>query len=94
MVIVAGHLIIDPAQRDAYVTSCAPVVEAARSAPGCLDFTVTADTIDPTRVIVYERWEDDAQLLAFREGGPSEEQAIAIRDAEVRRYTISAVGDP
>ena len=94
MLIIAGHLVVDPAERDEYVASCVPVVEAARAAPGCLDFAITGDTTDPSRVLVYERWEDEEQLLAFRGSGPSDEQQGTILDADVKRYTISAVGDP
>ena len=94
MLIIAGHLVVAPDDRDAYVAGCVPVVEAARAAPGCLDFSITADTADPARVLVYERWEDEDQLLAFRGSGPSEEQEGAVLDADVKRYSISAVGDP
>jgi quinol monooxygenase YgiN len=94
MLIVAGHLIVDPATRDAYVAECVRVVELARSAPGCLDFAVTADTADPARVNVYERWESEEQLLAFRGAGPDAGQQAAILGADVKCYTISAVGEP
>lgn len=94
MLIIAGHLEVEAAQRDAYVAECAAVVGDARSAPGCLDFSITADTLDPARISVYERWESDADLLAFRDSGPSGDQQAAILSADVRRYTISAVGEP
>jgi quinol monooxygenase YgiN len=94
MLIIAGHLEVEPAQRDAYVAECAGVVEAARAAPGCLAFTVTADSLDPGRVCIYERWEDESLLLAFRGSGPSDDQQAEILGADVKRYTISAVGDP
>lgn len=94
MLIVAGHLVVDPAERDGYVAGCAQVVELARAAEGCLDFSITADVLDPGRVNVYERWTAEEPLLAFRGSGPSEGQQAQILDADVQRYTISAVGDP
>lgn len=94
MLIVAGHLEVDPEERDAYVAGCVDAVAAARSAPGCLAFAVTADSLDPARVVIYERWEDEAQLLAFRGSGASDDQQAAIVAAEVARFTISAVGEP
>ena len=94
MLIIAGHLVVDPTERDRYVGECVTVVQAAWAAPGCLDFSVTADTVDASRIQVYERWEDEAQLLAFRGSGPSEDQQTSIVDADVRRYGISSVGDP
>lgn len=92
MLIIAGHLLVDPAERAAYVTDCRTVVEAARAAAGCLDFAITADTVDPARINVHERWESEEQLLAFRGAGPSGDQQTQIRDADVRRYEIAAVG--
>lgn len=52
MLIVAGSLYVNPPERDDYVTGCRDVVEQARNAPGCLDFTITADPIEPGRVNV------------------------------------------
>ena len=57
MVIVAGHLIVDPEQRESYLADCVGVVEESRKAPGCLDFTIAADLVDPGRIDVFERWE-------------------------------------
>ena len=62
--------------------------------PGCVDFAVSADLVEPGRINVYERWESDEQLLAFRGSGPSDEQAVAILGAEVHRYRISGVEAP
>jgi quinol monooxygenase YgiN len=94
MLIIAGHLVVDPNQRDAYVTECVPAVNAARVAPGCLDFSITADSVDPARIRIFERWDDEQQLLAFRGSGPSDDQQTAIVDADVKRYDVASVGDP
>jgi quinol monooxygenase YgiN len=94
MLIIAGYLEVSPQARDAYVEECTSVVRAARSAPGCLDFSITADSVDQARIRVFERWEDEAQLLAFRGSGPSDGQEAAILDAEVRRYGVDSIGDP
>ena len=94
MLIVAGHLIVDPTEREAYVAGCRAVVEAARAAEGCLDFSITADLVEPGRINVYERWEAEEPLLAFRGSGPSGDQQAQILGADVERYEISAVGTP
>lgn len=93
MLIIAGHLVVDPSVRDAYVEECVSVVEAARVAPGCLDYSITADSADAARVRIYERWEDEGPLLSFRGSGPSEGQQATIVDADVKRYVIASVGD-
>ncbi len=94
MLIIAGQLQVDAAQRDRYVADCVAVVEQARAAPGCLDFAISADTVEPDRVNVYERWESDDDLHRFRGSGPDSEQAAQILDARVRKYRISATDGP
>lgn len=89
MVIVAGHLMVDPEQRDGYLQQCRDVVRQARSAPGCLDFAITADLLDPNRVDIFERWESRAAVEAFRGSGPSDEQAAAIISAAVIEYDVA-----
>ena len=93
MVIVAGYLLVDPTRRDSYLAGCVAVVEQARAAPGCLDFAITADLIDLGRVNIFERWESQAAVEAFRGSGPSDEQGAAIRSAAVAEYDIAAVRD-
>lgn len=94
MIIVAGWLQVDRVTRDRYVADCVAVVEQARTAPGCLDFAITEDPVEPDRVRVYERWESDAHLDQFRGSGPDAGQAAQIRDAQVRKYTVAATKAP
>lgn len=89
MIIIAGRLVVDADGRDRYLAECVSVVEQARRAPGCLDFAITADSIEPDRINVYERWESDAQLMEFRGSGPDAGQAAQIREAKIHRYLIS-----
>jgi quinol monooxygenase YgiN len=89
MIIVAGHLVVDADRRDAYLSGCVDVVRQARDAPGCLDFSITADVLDPRRVDVYERWESAEAVAAFRGSGPSDEQAADLRGASVSEYDVT-----
>ncbi|MCW2532765.1 MAG: hypothetical protein JWP62_2335, partial [Blastococcus sp.] len=50
MIIVAGTLHLDAADRDPYLVAVADVARQARSAAGCLDFVQAADPIDPERI--------------------------------------------
>jgi hypothetical protein len=49
--------------------------------------------VDPARIRVYERWDSEEQLLAFRGSGPSDDQQAAIVSADVRRYEVASVGE-
>jgi quinol monooxygenase YgiN len=86
MVIVAGHIVVDPQQRDDYLSGCVEVVRQARHAAGCLDFSISADLLDPGRINIFERWESRAAVDAFRGSGPSDEQGAAILAASVSEY--------
>jgi quinol monooxygenase YgiN len=66
MLIVAGYLVVDPLQRDSYLEDCRAVVRQARTSPGCLDFAISADLIEPGRIDIFERWESRVALDEFR----------------------------
>jgi quinol monooxygenase YgiN len=59
MVIVAGHITVDPERRESYLAGSMSVVEKARRADGCLDFAITADLLGPGRVNLFERCTGD-----------------------------------
>jgi quinol monooxygenase YgiN len=89
MVIVAGHITVDPDQRESYLAGCVTVVEKARRADGCLDVAITADLIDPGRVNLFERWESHAAVKAFRRRAPGNKSDVAMLSASVAEYDIA-----
>jgi quinol monooxygenase YgiN len=91
MIIVAGHIVVAPRERESYLAGCASIVEQARATAGCLDFAITADPIDPGRINVFERWESRAAVEAFRGSGPDDEQGAAILSASVAEYDVAGV---
>ena len=91
MVIVAGHVTVEPQQRETYLAGCVSVVEQARGTAGCLDFAISADLIDPGRINIFERWESQTAVEAFRGSGPSSEQGAAMLSASVAEYEIGDV---
>jgi quinol monooxygenase YgiN len=94
-IIVSGSLYVDPAHRDAYLQARVPILAHAREAPGCLDFSLSADLLDAGRVNVYERWRSREDLLAYRAGdGPQLEDNIAVARADVQLHHVSASDAP
>lgn len=93
MLIVVGHLQLDPADRDAHVNASITAVRLARRAQGCVDFAVSADPVDPARVNVLERWERPEDLEAFRsaEADPDAEPVDLgrIRTFNIEQYTVT-----
>ncbi|MGW6455626.1 putative quinol monooxygenase [Streptomyces sp. NPDC055078] len=94
MIIISGKITVAPEARDAYLTGCHQVIEQARTAPGCLDFSLSADLLEPGRINIYERWESDAHLAKFRGSGPDAGQTAEILDADVAKYRISSTEAP
>jgi quinol monooxygenase YgiN len=77
MVIVGGHIAVDPEQCESYLAGSMSVVEKARRTAGCLDFATTADLLDPGRVTLFERWESQEAVKTFRRRAPRSKQRAA-----------------
>ena len=90
MIIVAGWLRLAPSDRDGYLDGCRAVIEAARSAPGCIDFHLSADPLESDRINVFEQWESVDAVEAFRGSGPSDDQQATILDAHVAQHEIAS----
>lgn len=91
MLIVAGTGHVDPDHRDALLASLAPSLRQVRTTPGCLDYVVAADPIEPDRVNIYERWESqahlDTHLAAVARTAPPMPH---VRSVAVMRYEVSS----
>ena len=92
MIIVSGRMTIRPGERSAFLAASRGAMEAARKAAGCRDFIVAADPLEDDRVNVYEEWESEDAMLAFRGDGPDTGMAELIVDAHVRRHAVSSSG--
>jgi quinol monooxygenase YgiN len=92
MIIVSGRIYVRRGRRDAFLAASMEAVMAARRSSGCLEFVVAADPIEPDRVNVYEQWESEAQLEAFRGEGPGPDLMSDIVSADVSRHQISSSG--
>lgn len=90
MIVVAGWIRVAAEQREGYLDSCRGVVAAARRAPGCLDFSIAADLVDPERIAIFEQWESVAAVEAFRGAGPSDEQQGEILEAHVAQHEVGS----
>lgn len=79
---------VDPDGRDAYLEGCVGVVAAARQAPGCLDFALSPDLLEPGRINVYERWSSNEDLQRFRGSGPDAGRLAELLGIEVKEYAV------
>lgn len=67
------------------------IVEQARRAVGCLDVAISADLVDPGRINIFERWESQSAVDAFRSSGPDDEQRPAMLTVSVEEYDVAGV---
>jgi quinol monooxygenase YgiN len=95
VIIVAGHFVVDPEQRDQFLHSRAEVMQRSRSEAGCITYAFTPDPLDAGRVLLFERWESKAalagHLAALRAAGPRP-AGVEVLESEIQQYEISAVG--
>lgn len=87
MIIIAGHVTVDPEQRETHLAGSKTIVEKARQADGCLDFAMTADLVDPGRCNLFERWESQEALKAFRRRAPRPKRAKLL-SVSVAEYEV------
>ncbi|WP_435769407.1 putative quinol monooxygenase [Nocardioides sp. SYSU DS0651] len=98
MIIVAGSLTVAADERQRYLDAVEQVTREARRAPGCLDFVQSADLVEPTRIVIYERWSSEEDLHRFRSAGDPAKAAPAelpqVVAADVAKYRVAAVEAP
>jgi quinol monooxygenase YgiN len=95
VIIVAGHFVVDPGQREEFLRGRAEVMQASRSEAGCITYAFSPDPLDPGRVLLFERWESKAALaghLAALRQRTRPADGVEVRESEVQQYEISAVG--
>ncbi len=90
MIIVSGFLRVVPDQRAAYLDASLEVIRLARSAPGCLDFCLSADPIEEDRINIVEQWESLESVEAFRGSGPTDDQQATITEANVMQHEVAS----
>ena len=90
MIIVAGTVEFDPAQREAALAAASALFAETRAQPGCLDYVWCADPSSASRVYVYERWRDRFVSLSRRLGAAEEVRGAWADAADVYRRAIEA----
>lgn len=91
MLIVAGYMSVEPTHRDDFVAAHEEVVLKSRQAEGCLDLAISADPSVAGRVNMYERWESQEAMDAWRAIAPSPSMKVQILGGDVAKYVIDHV---
>jgi quinol monooxygenase YgiN len=93
-VIVAGWITVDPGKRGEVVESFKDMVLRARSAPGCLDFAMTADPVDSDRINMFEFWQSEKDLNSWRTVCKPPKKIARMLRMEVQKHVIQQSGPP
>ena len=97
MLVIAGHIRIDPAKREAAVAAADDVMEATRREKGCLAYTFSADLHDEGLIHLFEEWDSQDALDAhFKTPHMATFQAaipgLGVKEMKIRRYEVSSAG--
>ena len=93
MLIIAGSLYLHPEDRDKWVEAHLEIVQRARSRHGCIDLYLSADPVEADRVNMFEQWESEEHLEAWRAAADPPPKPEILR-ANVQKHQISASGPP
>ena len=68
------------------------MVERARKYDGCLDLSISADSVDPDRINLLECWRDQQSLNAWRKIAKS--PRVKLRETHVKLYRSDKAEKP
>lgn len=96
MLVIAGHVQIDPAMREQAIAAAVEMMEATRREEGCISYVISADLTDPGSFRIFEEWESAEALDAhFATPHMAKFQAamggFGVRELKVQRYEIAGV---
>ena len=93
MVIVGGAFEVEPDQREEFLAGRHDAMRRSRAESGCLEYTLSADPIDPSRVVLFERWSSqealDAHLAASRARPESGAATVVAKPISIMVYDVT-----
>lgn len=93
MVIVGGIFEVDPSERERFLAGRADMMRASRAEDGCLEYTFAADPVEPSRVVLFERWTSqealDAHIAALRSGPRPTSPGVVPVTSSITIYDVS-----
>jgi len=92
MLIITARMYVDPGQRAEFLAGTSDEIRQARAEPGCVDFIVAPDPVEPGRVNLFEQWataQDFALRCATFTPAPSD---VEVLSHEATKYEISSAG--
>jgi len=97
MIVIAGHVRLDPTQRDKAVAAAREMMSETRKEQGCISYTFSEDLEGPGAFRIFEEWESDEALGAHFKSPhmarfQQEVGGLGVREMAVQRYEVAKVG--
>jgi len=97
MIVIAGSVAIDPANRADAVSAAVAMMAATRQEAGCISYTFSEDLEEPGSFRIFEEWESAEALGAHFEAPHMAAfgaaiGAVGVREMNVQRYEVASVG--
>jgi quinol monooxygenase YgiN len=97
MIVIAGHVTLDPNQREQAVAAAREMMSETRREKGCISYTFSADLDEPGRFRIFEEWEGDEALRAhFASPHMARFQkavgGLGVEEMAIQRYEVAKVG--
>lgn len=97
MLVIAGRIVIDAANRETAIAAAIEIMEETRKEPGCISYTFSADLSEAGGFRIFEEWESQAALDAhFKSPHMAKFQGqmggFGLKEMSVQRYEIASVG--
>ena len=64
MLVIGGHIRLDPAKREEAIAAASEMMAATHQEEGCVSYVFSADFADPGLFHLFEEWETADQLAA------------------------------
>ena len=97
MIVIAGTIQLDPANKESVLAASIEMMKATRAEAGNIDYAFTWDLVDEGMVRVIELWEDQAALDAHMKAPhmaafTGKMGEFGIKGMDLKKYEVSKVG--
>lgn len=92
MLIITARIYVDPDRRGEFLAGTVDEIRQARSEPGCVEFIVAPDPVEPGRVNLFEQWATDEAFAVRCATFTPAPSPVEVRSHEATKYRVSDSG--
>ena len=97
MLVIAGHVKIDPAKLDEATPAAVEMMQETHKEPGCISYSFSAALDEPGTIRIFEEWESQGALDAhFKAPHMAKFQqamgGFGVKEMVVHRYEVASKG--